>query len=144
MAKVPKSFHSELASLRKWKKSHDLTQAQHTPLNPPVAQTPVKTPHKAALRAQSLASAKATHDAVNMSRKQVGMSELDFDMNAFEAMFTRLHGEGVHRIRAVDGNLINTALGLSPTQLAVATRQMTKAQQQAAMKLAIQNELLKL
>jgi len=149
----------ELEELRAFKvaQSKQLDQANKSHIEATGKPLPVKVKAqkidtKSTKRAQALAAAKATHDAVNMARADAGLPRLDFDQAYFDFQFNRLHGDGVLRVQASDPNTVKLAmaeiagknLSKSPAQLATETRNMTKAEQQAAMNAAVISELRKL
>lgn len=154
-----KTQRQELEQLRAFKaaQSKQLDQANKSHIEATGKPLPVKVQvhkadAKATKRTQALAAAKATHAAVNMARADAGLPRLDFDQAYFDFQFNRLHGDSVLRVQASDPNKVKMAmaeiagkdLAKSPAQLAAETRNLTKAEQQAAMNAAVINELRKL
>ena len=158
-AQAKKGSRAELEELRAFKaaQTKQLDQANKSHIEATGKPLPVKVKTqtvdaKASKRAQALAAAKATHNAVNMARADAGLPKLDFDQAYFDFQYNRLHGDGVIRVKASDPNAVKMAmadiagknLSKSPAQLAAETRNMTKDEQQAAMNAAVINELRKL
>lgn len=161
-AQPAKNSREELEQLRSFKAANQNKIAQANashieatgkPLPVTVQASPVDA--KATKRARLLASAKATHVAVQHIRADAGLTRLDFDQAMFNHQFERLHGDSVLRAKASDPNALKVAMAevagkklsansyKTPSQLAEETRNMSKAEQQAAMNAAILNELRK-
>ncbi|MEG9741477.1 hypothetical protein [Enterobacter roggenkampii] len=158
-----KTQRQELEELRAFRAANEkkISQANASHIEATGRPLPVKVQvqkvdAKANKRAKALAAAKATHDAVNMARADAGLPRLDFDQAYFDFQYSRLHGDDVLRVKACDPNAVKMAMAevagkklsassyKSPAQLAAETRNMTKAEQQAAMNAAVINELRKL
>lgn len=158
-----KTQRQELEELRAFKAANEkkISQANASHIEATGKPLPVKVQAqtvdaKASKRACILASAKATHDAVNLIRADAGLPRLDFDQAYFDFQYNRLHGDAVLRVQASDPSAVKMAMAeiagkklsseayKSPAQLAKESRHMSSAEQQAAMNAAVINELRKL
>lgn len=165
-AKPVQNSREELEQLRSFKAANQNKIAQANashieatgkPLPVKVQAAPVDA--KATKRARLLASAKATHAAVQNIRADAGLTRLEFDQAFFDHNFERLHADRPLRDKGADAKALNAAMKelavsrgqklsannyKTPAQLAEESRNRSPEEQRVAMNAAILNELRKL